>query len=380
MLTRVHTILFTEACPLACRYCYLKDHGSYGTCPPLKKEEIFNQIAKYDREDIDVNSRLLLTGGEPFLFPELIKEIMDMYGDRFQYMFNTSGYLLTEEMIRYLSTFKNVSFVLSVDGGERLTNYLRPTQDTKYGVGYFKQFKKILPTLLYYFPKTPFRIIVNPRYVDLLFNQYLEAEKLGFKYFTLILDFETRPAFVCNGQKAWSDNDTKMLQEQMNLIAEQIILGFQQGVSKPRVVEIDQAVKFLLDNKPFSVDNFPCQIFAGRTMLSVQSAKQTGHCMGAAFPDLEDLRVAINKSYEKTNGKCPEDEECPAFEYCAIKACPKNSLDYAGDFFRTEKLECAVNKVAFQTALMVLSICNEDCKDAPLYLKYIHQFKSLRKE
>ena len=29
-LTKVRTILFTEACPLACRYCYLKDDDAFG--------------------------------------------------------------------------------------------------------------------------------------------------------------------------------------------------------------------------------------------------------------------------------------------------------------------------------------------------------------
>ena len=53
--------------------------------------------------------------------------------------------------------------------------------------------KKIIPTMLYYFPMTPFRIIVNPRYIDLLYQQYLEAERLGFRYFTFVLDFESRP-------------------------------------------------------------------------------------------------------------------------------------------------------------------------------------------
>ena len=37
-------------------------------------------------------------------------------------MFNTSGYLFTEEMLEYLSNY-TTNFVLSVDGNEKLTNY-----------------------------------------------------------------------------------------------------------------------------------------------------------------------------------------------------------------------------------------------------------------
>ena len=59
--------------------------------------------------------------------------------------------------------------------------------------GEFIMFIEFKNTSYIYFPKTPFRIIINPRYVDLLYQQYLEAENLGFRYFTFILDFESRP-------------------------------------------------------------------------------------------------------------------------------------------------------------------------------------------
>ncbi|MGN1326577.1 MAG: hypothetical protein ACI4VQ_00600 [Clostridia bacterium] len=72
--------------------------------------------------------------------------------------------------------------------------------------------KSIVPTLLFYFPTTPYRIIVNPRYVDLLYQYYLTAEQLGFRYFTFILDFESRPSNTIKGIK-WSEKYTKILEE-----------------------------------------------------------------------------------------------------------------------------------------------------------------------
>lgn len=211
-----HTIFFTEACPLECRYCFIKDGPVYGTCPELKRQEILDEIERINQHDDPkvYKSILLLTGGEPFLFFDLIKEIMMKYGNRFFYKFNTSGFPLDKEKIEFLSHY-NVEFVLSVDGDDKLTNYLRPVKANTSRTGYMKKLREILPTLLYYFPNTPYRIIISPRYVDILHEMYLFAESLGFRYFTFILDFESRPNaplkkdFVIE----WNDDYTKKLKD-----------------------------------------------------------------------------------------------------------------------------------------------------------------------
>ena len=50
-LTKVRTILFTEACPLACRYCYLKDDDAFGEFPALTHEQFIDTVALYDKTD-----------------------------------------------------------------------------------------------------------------------------------------------------------------------------------------------------------------------------------------------------------------------------------------------------------------------------------------
>lgn len=104
---------------------------SYKTAPNLTFEQVLEMVKKYDEQDDPTIYRtcLLFTGGEPFLYWDWIKTIIDIYGDRFSYSFNTSGYCFTEEIIRYLSKLKSVDFVLSIDGTEKLTNYLRPLRD-----------------------------------------------------------------------------------------------------------------------------------------------------------------------------------------------------------------------------------------------------------
>ena len=70
---RVHTIIFTKACPLACRYCYFEHENKelYDNYleTSLSKEEFFNQLDFYDKNDDPENviTQILFSGGEPFL-------------------------------------------------------------------------------------------------------------------------------------------------------------------------------------------------------------------------------------------------------------------------------------------------------------------------
>ena len=78
---RAHTILFTEDCPLNCRYCQLKYEDEYGTCQGQTFEEIKQKIEQYEQQDEKdgVGTQLTFTGGEPFLYWPWIKEIIDKY-------------------------------------------------------------------------------------------------------------------------------------------------------------------------------------------------------------------------------------------------------------------------------------------------------------
>lgn len=379
---KTHTILFTEACPLACRYCYLKTSAGYGHYPAMTKERVFELVEKYAKEDDETKYRtqLLLTGGEPFLYWDWIKELILKYEDRFIYQFNTSGYLFTEEILEFLSHY-NVNFVLSFDGDEKLTNYLRPVVGNTYKTGYFKQLKKIIPTLLYYFPKTPYRIIVNPRYVDLLHKIYLTAEQLGFKYFTFILDFNTRPEKPIDGVKGWTDADTQKLAEQLDLIVQEIILGFTQNIDRPQIKELNNALKFLLSNKHFDVEQLPCQVFNGRTTISVQNSTDENFCMASYFEgSLNKAKETMQQEFVQANGHCKNDPQCPYFEYCALICCPKSSLDEYGEFFHFDTLECVVNKVCYEAALKLLAISNDICPEAWGYKRFLNHFNYPGKE
>lgn len=371
---KVHTILFTEACPLNCRYCDLQNDTGYEGCKNMTKENFFDLVNEYDKNDNqdEVITRILFTGGEPLLYWDWIKEVIEKYQHRFQYSFNTSGYLFTEEILKFLSPYQ-VNFTLSVDGGEKLTNYLRPVRGNETHTGYFKQLKKILPTLLYYFPLTPFRIIIGPRYVDLLYEQYLEAERCGFKYFTFILDFESRPAKELRKNKKqifWTKETEQILQEQVNLIIQDILIGFHEDVKKPQFVDMNNVLNFMLNKKTFNAETLPCGIFNNRSLSTIYN-KYSNHCFYSFEQDLMKIKKQLNDKYQQLQGKCPLQESCIAFEYCAQTCCPQLCLSANGDFFNFDSLECLKNKVVYNGALFFLDMGNTLLSNNFLYIQFI---------
>lgn len=370
---RERTLLFTEQCPLDCKYCFNKTEEKYHTQENFDISQMLKDIDSYlekDEKD-NVQTQILFTGGEPFLYWKQIKTIMEKYGHRLFYKFNTSGMLLTKEIIEFLSDY-HVIFVLSVDGDHYLTNYLRPNRRNKYKVGYLKELRKILPYLLYYFPMTVFKIIVAPRYVDKLYEMYLFAEQIGFKEFSFVIDFNSRPYTdkkVYTNQD-WSDQHTEILTQQLYLITQEIVEGWRLGLYRPRVVQIDRCAWHLLTNPKFDPHNFPCGLLNGRTIRTVYQ-NIDNMCMADSFNSYEELEKELYDQYEKLDGKCPLDPSCPAFEYCALMSCPKTSLEQYNKFFYTEYLECASNKASFKASFLMLATANEICSDSLYYKLYL---------
>ena len=376
---RAHTILFTEDCPLDCRYCQLKYESEYGTCKGQTFEEILKKIEQYEKQDeIDgVNTQLTFTGGEPVLYWPWIKEIIDKYQKKFVYHFNTSGYCFTEEILEFLSHYQ-VYFTLSIDGGEKLTNYIRPVKGHPYHVGYFKKIKESAPILTYYFPEVVCKLIINNRYVDLLYQTYLDMEQVGFRRATLILDFNSRPQLEGTSkqiQRVWDDKDTQILKEQLNLIVQEICYGFACNKNRMELTNFNGILEFLMSDKrnEYSPDNLICNVFKGRTLETMHNSKDR-HCFEGVFETLEEAKQALIDEFNLLDGKCPLKPECPAFLYCANNNCPISSYQATKTYFGSDTLECIMAETCFYSVLKILEICNEICPDSLAYKNYLNKF------
>ena len=381
---RAHTILFTEDCPLDCRYCQLKLESDYHKFKTTTFEEILEMVQNYRDQDIKdgFETQFTFTGGEPFLYWEWIKEIIEKYQDTCVYHFNTCGYCFTEEILEFLSKYQ-VYFTLSIDGGEALTKYLRPVKGTKYHTGYFKKIKEITPILTYYFPNIECKIIINNRTVDLLYEIFLDMEKIGFRNINFILDFNARPQVKGTSkeiQRVWEDNDTKILEEQFELLIKEFLLRFSINKNFARVSNIDNIIQFLLlDIKEYSPENLVCRVFNGRTLKTLYG-NEDRNCFAEHFETLEEAKKGLIKAFNDCNGKCPLDDKCSAFLYCANNNCPISSYDCTKTWFGSDTLECILTKVSYKAALQLLTVANEICPESQSYQRYLNTFNYPGKE
>lgn len=106
MRMRIMTLIFTEECPLRCRYCFLERDKCYGKFDDYKKAEVWAAVSKfYNSLEDDEIGRICFSGGEPLLYFEEIKKIIMHYGNKMIYELNTSAYLLTLDMLDFFSDY-----------------------------------------------------------------------------------------------------------------------------------------------------------------------------------------------------------------------------------------------------------------------------------
>jgi len=321
-------------------------------------------------------TNIILTGGEPFLFPDLIRKIFERYGKRFSFEFNTSGYCFTPEILEFLSHY-HVSFTLSVDGDKYLTNYLRPTKDeTKYLTGYADGFEKNAPLLLYYFPNTQFKIIVGPRTADLLYKQYLYAEKLGFKSIRVILDLSLEEKDGKNAaQLVWTEKAINCLQKEFKKIITHSVMTFMENKMPTSVSNIDQYLTFICQGAERELN---CAILNGRSLISTANKDLdpskdplSRFCMSDYFNGSFEQ---FKEEYERQSAQityCLKDQDCKLFKFCKYVCCIKAGLDKSGNFFDFYESDCILNSIVGVITHNFLQFF-EELKDIPAFKNYIN--------
>ena len=173
------TLLITPFCPLNCRYCNLAedmDEQRKKENPEMSFEQMQKTVELFlEKYKMAETWTITITGGEPFLRWNDIKKLITLY-PQVTWDFNTSGYLLNDEILEWLSHYK-IRWNLSVDGGEKVTNYLRPLRSGSLTApSYFQRLKEIVPTLTYFFPEVYCKVIISKRLVKELYKSWLELE------------------------------------------------------------------------------------------------------------------------------------------------------------------------------------------------------------
>jgi len=123
-------LLLTSNCNLQCKYCFgesLEDFDEdFGD--DLEIDYNLPRKANYDVADLDRFVRkdpdcvLTFYGGEPLMYMDKLREIMDTVTPK-MYMMQTNGLLLDKLEPKYVNRFHTL--LVSIDGDETLTDYYR---------------------------------------------------------------------------------------------------------------------------------------------------------------------------------------------------------------------------------------------------------------
>jgi uncharacterized protein len=134
--TRRIEIFVSQACNLACIYCYCEENGSNAIDRLMDFETAKRSIDFLVEKSGNRRSlTLMFFGGEPLLNFEVIRRMVDyaksieaVTNKRFYYQISTNGTLLTEEIQDFIVQHK-MGTLVSIDGDQETHDMQRPFRD-----------------------------------------------------------------------------------------------------------------------------------------------------------------------------------------------------------------------------------------------------------
>lgn len=133
------TVNVTQICNLKCEYCAAGGDGTYGDpTTKISIEKTLPQI-KFFLDQLKPSSAFHISflGGEPMLYPELIKSIADYTLElaneksiKVSFKITTNGTLFTEKSLHQLVSFKP-EVVISLDGTKEVQDKYRPSKNNQ---------------------------------------------------------------------------------------------------------------------------------------------------------------------------------------------------------------------------------------------------------
>ncbi len=124
-------ILMTDLCNLNCKYCKVENNIANKTHAFVSKEDLTETLKLFQKVSPKKRKLVSISGGEPMLFKEKIKEIVMLSKkilDNYWVILFTNATLVTDEIADFLKKEK-VFIVISLDGKKDTHDKLRITHD-----------------------------------------------------------------------------------------------------------------------------------------------------------------------------------------------------------------------------------------------------------
>lgn len=395
----------TDACNLACRYCFVEQHPHYMSLETAKRAADFlYRNLQIKKEKFNYNKKeqagITFFGGEPtLLWDEIIVPLVsycnEKYPNGFNFTITTNCTLLNSERIKFLKENK-IFPLLSIDGAKRTQDYNRPCHNSNQSS--FDLLANNMLEVLENFPTTTFRSTIDQNTVQYLYENYLFAEICGFK------NWYAMP----NCREKWTKENVDKLKEQYTKIYTYRLLQFQNNIMPMGAVIIDDSFKRLAQmdiarlSNPKEIPN-PCRTVVrcgmGTSNGSIGYNGMIYGCQEQPSRDdknifvIGDLETGINKEkhfrllkeYNKQQiAYCENKEKCNNCQLrpiCATYACPSTSWDLYQNFTTNTEIGCdwlnMLVDLAANTSKILVKENNEIFKN---YLIYNCNYEDYYKE
>lgn len=216
------TLCVTEACNLACTYCYMTNKDYQKKMSLETGMKIIDFIL--ENEEMNKSDALILDfiGGEPLLEIELISKLSDYlvyrlyttnhkWFDKYRFVITTNGLLyLNEDVQKYIKKYNgHLSLTISLDGTPEKQNLSRVKRD---GTGSYDDVVKSIPLWIKQFPNASTKSTFSHEDLPYLCDSIIHLWNLGIKNVMANIVYED----------VWVDGDEELFENQLRKLADYI--------------------------------------------------------------------------------------------------------------------------------------------------------------
>ena len=316
------TFMLTEDCQLRCRYCYFAAKNAKGRMEFDVARRTIDRLLE-DPDVFDEPSVILdFIGGEPLLEIELLDRVCDYFKQRafvlghpwfdaYRISFATNGLLYQDPRVqRFFAKNKaHLSIGITIDGTPRKHDMQRVFPN---GSGSYAAVVRSIPLWLQQFPDAATKVTVARDDLPYVRESVLHLWGLGIRHININVVFEN----------VWQDGDDRILEEQLLLLADEIIEGryyegrscsfFQRTVGSPATTERNWCGAGQMLTVDHTGNFYPCVRFTPPA-LQKKSAIVVGNC----FEGIDHNRLRPFLALDLRSQSPPECLECQVAGGCA---------------------------------------------------------------
>lgn len=365
----------TNACNLACKYCFVHQNPQYMDLQTGKDAVDFLYNNTLEEGGM---AHINLFGGEPMLrYDGFVKPLIEYIKEKHQNDYGigmTSNCTLMDEKRLEFLAMANVGLLFSIDGARESQDINRPCTD---GSSSFDKLESIIPLVLQYFPDVPFRSTVTPATIGKLMDNVLFAEECGFH--TMYI--------TPNVFEDWDKYATAALQDGLRKYAEHYISSFRKGNRPIFLTPVEGMFKAIsqrnraIDNNIYREDMNckscgKCGMGASRyaaiatngDVITCQEflshADYSKFLIGNIYEGIDDdKRRAIQDNFSAKSVVGLDCENCPLDRICN-GGCIANNYMQTESFNRPDDIYCRFQQLCFENAVLIMRELSKDRNEA----------------